>query len=118
MSSVEPARDHAKLLRFTVFNNAFGPREGEEDKKVIFYHSEAGDGEDDAHEKNRHVGLAAACTTFAQIFFGKDGADCKIMQTQKVAGMPPCSFQPSVVHYPSVCFRPRRPSFSQKRTSG
>ena len=43
-------RDVIRLVRFFIFNSSFGPREGEEAKRIIFYHS---DNEDEEKEEQR-----------------------------------------------------------------
>ena len=33
-------RDVIRIVRLFIFNSSFGPREGEEAKRIIFYHSD------------------------------------------------------------------------------
>jgi hypothetical protein len=44
------SRECVKLVRFFIFNSDFGPREGEEEKRIIFYLSE-----NESEEKTKHV---------------------------------------------------------------
>ena len=39
-SASKRPRDVIRLVRFFIFNSSFGPREGEEAKRIIFYHSD------------------------------------------------------------------------------
>jgi First Longin domain of INTU, CCZ1 and HPS4 len=42
------------LVRFFIFNSSFGPREGEEAKRIIFYHSDSGE-EEEEEQKVKQV---------------------------------------------------------------
>ena len=48
----------AKLQRFFVFNSSWGPKEGEEDKKIVYFFPE------DEEQKSKHVGLVEALIRF------------------------------------------------------
>jgi hypothetical protein len=52
LASKQPSgpRDVIRLVRFFIFNSSFGPREGDEVKRIIFYHS---DNEEEEKEKQR-----------------------------------------------------------------
>ncbi|XP_029432713.1 vacuolar fusion protein CCZ1 homolog isoform X1 [Rhinatrema bivittatum] len=52
------------LLRFFIYNPKFGPREGEEEKKILFYHPN----EVEKNEKIRNVGLCEAIVQFTRTF--------------------------------------------------
>ena len=43
-------RDVIRLVRFFIFNSSFGPKEGEEAKRIIFYHT---DNEDEEKEEQK-----------------------------------------------------------------
>ena len=51
-----------------IFNSSFGPREGEEAKRIVFYHP-ATDSDD---LKCKSVGFAEASVRFADAFFADD----------------------------------------------
>lgn len=93
------ASSGTRLARFFVYNSSFGPREGEEHKKVIFFHSEdvvrrnderdddqadGGDGSpvEDVEDRVKHVGFAEACANFTKVFFGPN-EPVKAVQTQR-----------------------------------
>ncbi len=97
-SSSSSSHGGARLLRFLVFNSTFGPREGEEEKKIVFYHP----AEDAASKRAQNVGFAEACVNFCRVFAGPgtrrgDGDDvedeeeeeeeeegrCRVVRTQK-----------------------------------
>ena len=52
----------AKLQRFCVFNSSWGPREGEEDKKIVYFYPE------DEEHKSKHVGLIEGLVQFMSVF--------------------------------------------------
>merc|ERR1712141_394863 len=52
----------AKLQRFYVFNSSWGPREGEEDKKIVYFYPE------DEEHKSKHVGLIEGLVKFMSVF--------------------------------------------------
>ncbi len=66
-----PSRGGARLARFIVFNSSLGPKEGEDEKRIVFYHPK----DDDVKTKCTSLGFAEACTSFAGIFF--PGEDCR-----------------------------------------
>ncbi|KAJ8006368.1 hypothetical protein DPEC_G00134500 [Dallia pectoralis] len=49
---------HPITTQFFIYNPSFGPREGEEEKKILFYHPS----EVEKNEKIRNVGLCSHCT--------------------------------------------------------
>lgn len=55
---------HPRLLRFMLYNSSFGPREGEEHKKIVFYHP----AEHSEQEQATNVGFAEACHNFCSVF--------------------------------------------------
>uniref|UniRef100_A0A8C5FSC0 CCZ1 homolog, vacuolar protein trafficking and biogenesis associated n=1 Tax=Gadus morhua TaxID=8049 RepID=A0A8C5FSC0_GADMO len=65
------------LLSFFVYNPSFGPREGEEEKKILFYHPS----EVEKNEKIRNVGLCEAIVQFTRTFCPTKPA--KSLHTQK-----------------------------------
>lgn len=59
----EVLEDHqAKLQRFFIFNSSWGPNEGEEEEKIVFYHPK------EDTEKTKHVGLIEALVRFMSVF--------------------------------------------------
>uniref|UniRef100_A0A8C1Z191 CCZ1 homolog, vacuolar protein trafficking and biogenesis associated n=3 Tax=Cyprinus carpio TaxID=7962 RepID=A0A8C1Z191_CYPCA len=65
------------LLSFFIYNPKFGPREGEEEKKILFYHPI----EIEKNEKIRNVGLCEAIVQFTRTFSPTNPA--KSLHTQK-----------------------------------
>ncbi|XP_051789628.1 LOW QUALITY PROTEIN: vacuolar fusion protein CCZ1 homolog [Erpetoichthys calabaricus] len=65
------------LLNFFIYNPKFGPREGEEEKKILFYHPS----ELEKNEKIRNVGLCEAIVQFTRTFCPTKPA--KSLHTQK-----------------------------------
>uniref|UniRef100_A0A4W4F9S2 CCZ1/INTU/HSP4 first Longin domain-containing protein n=1 Tax=Electrophorus electricus TaxID=8005 RepID=A0A4W4F9S2_ELEEL len=65
------------LLSFFIYNPKFGPREGEEEKKILFYHPS----EVEKNEKIRNVGLCEAIVQFTRTFCPRKPA--KSLHTQK-----------------------------------
>uniref|UniRef100_A0A8C5G5Q6 Vacuolar fusion protein CCZ1 homolog n=1 Tax=Gouania willdenowi TaxID=441366 RepID=A0A8C5G5Q6_GOUWI len=65
------------LLSFFIYNPTFGPREGEEEKKILFYHP----CEVEKNEKIRNVGLCEAIVQFTRTFCPTKPA--KSLHTQK-----------------------------------
>ncbi|RXN04556.1 disks large-associated 5-like isoform X3 [Labeo rohita] len=65
------------LLSFFIYNPKFGPREGEEEKKILFYHPI----EIEKNEKIRNVGLCEAIVQFTRTFCPTKPA--KSLHTQK-----------------------------------
>uniref|UniRef100_A0A8K9UY46 CCZ1 homolog, vacuolar protein trafficking and biogenesis associated n=1 Tax=Oncorhynchus mykiss TaxID=8022 RepID=A0A8K9UY46_ONCMY len=65
------------LLSFFVYNPSFGSREGEEEKKILFYHPS----EVEKNEKIRNVGLCEAIVQFTRTFCPTKPA--KSLHTQK-----------------------------------
>lgn len=65
------------LRSFYIFNSSFGQKEGEEHKKVLFYHPR----DIELNTKIKDVGLSEAIITFTGTFTNED--DCKALHTQK-----------------------------------
>ncbi|XP_557365.3 vacuolar fusion protein CCZ1 homolog [Anopheles gambiae] len=65
------------LKSFYIFNSAFGPKEGEEEKKVLFYHPQ----DTDIDTKIKDVGLSEAIIKFSNTFTKDDSV--QTMHTQK-----------------------------------
>ncbi|XP_017718546.1 PREDICTED: vacuolar fusion protein CCZ1 homolog B-like [Rhinopithecus bieti] len=65
------------LLSFFIYNPRFGPREGEEENKILFYHPN----EVEKNEKIRNVGLCEAIVQFTRTFSPSKPA--KSLRTQK-----------------------------------
>ncbi|XP_010787430.1 vacuolar fusion protein CCZ1 homolog [Notothenia coriiceps] len=61
-SGMQEKQFTASLLNFFVYNPTFGPREGEEEKKILFYHPS----EVEKNEKIRNVGLCEAIVQFTR----------------------------------------------------
>lgn len=64
------------LLNFFVFNATYGPREGEEEKKIMFYHPKS----NDIDTQIKQVGLCEAVVKFTETFSDKP---CNSIHTQK-----------------------------------
>lgn len=64
------------LLNFFVFNPEFGPREGEEEKKILFYHPQ----DEDIDRKIKNIGLCEAIIKFSETF---TDTPCNTVHTQK-----------------------------------
>ncbi|KAK2152106.1 hypothetical protein LSH36_339g00079 [Paralvinella palmiformis] len=65
------------LVNFFVFNPEFGPKEGEEHKKILFFHPPA----TDIDTKIKNVGLCEAITKFTGTFTDRP---CQSLHTQKL----------------------------------
>lgn len=78
-----PSRGSAKLLRFLIYNSDWGPREGQELEKIVFYHP----AEDGDRARRQNVGFAEGCSNFAAVFTGPRGGgapgQCRFVNTQK-----------------------------------
>uniref|UniRef100_A0A3B3RH32 CCZ1/INTU/HSP4 first Longin domain-containing protein n=1 Tax=Paramormyrops kingsleyae TaxID=1676925 RepID=A0A3B3RH32_9TELE len=61
------------LLSFFIYNPKFGPREGEEEKKILFYHPS----EVEKNEKIRNVGLCEAIVQFTRYGWRTVGILCQ-----------------------------------------
>ncbi|XP_059170068.1 vacuolar fusion protein CCZ1 homolog isoform X2 [Physella acuta] len=68
--------DSIALLNFFVFNPEYGTREGEEEKKILFYHPP----EVDIDTKIKRVGLSEAIVKFSETFSDRP---CQSLHTQK-----------------------------------
>ncbi len=69
----------AKLVRFIVLKPALGPKEGEEEKRIVFYHPV----DDDVRTKCKHAGFAEAAQTFAGVFFDSASKPLRCVQTRQ-----------------------------------
>ncbi|EDS41173.1 conserved hypothetical protein [Culex quinquefasciatus] len=65
------------LRSFYIFNSSFGPKEGEEEKKILFYHPQ----ETDIDSKIKDVGLSEAIVKFSNTFTNDESVQA--MHTQK-----------------------------------
>ncbi|XP_016983178.1 vacuolar fusion protein CCZ1 homolog [Drosophila rhopaloa] len=65
------------LRSFYIFNSSFGEQEGEEHKKVLFYHPN----DIELNTKIKDVGLSEAIIRFTGTFTSED--DCQALHTQK-----------------------------------
>lgn len=70
------SRGSASLLNFFIFNSTYGTREGEEEKKVMFYFPD----DADIDTKVKNIGLAEAIVQFASTF---SDLPCQSVHTQK-----------------------------------
>lgn len=78
MAYAAQEKQHApSLLNFFIYNPKFGPREGEEEKKILFYHPN----EAEKNDKIRNVGLCEAIVQFTRTFNPTKPA--KSLHTQK-----------------------------------
>ncbi|XP_038675503.1 vacuolar fusion protein CCZ1 homolog isoform X3 [Scyliorhinus canicula] len=77
MTAANEKQSPPSLLSFFIYNPKFGPREGEEEKKILFYHPS----EVDKNEKIRNVGLCEAIVQFTRTFCPTKPA--KSLHTQK-----------------------------------
>ncbi|XP_061196232.1 vacuolar fusion protein CCZ1 homolog isoform X2 [Saccostrea echinata] len=64
------------LVNFCVFNPTYGPREGEEHKKIVFFHPK----DTDIDSQIKHIGLCEAIVRFAETFSDKP---CQSLHTTK-----------------------------------
>nr|XP_022313325.1 vacuolar fusion protein CCZ1 homolog isoform X2 [Crassostrea virginica] len=64
------------LVSFCVFNPTYGPREGEEHKKIVFFHPK----ETDIDNQIKHIGLCEAIVRFTETFSDKP---CQSLHTTK-----------------------------------
>ncbi|XP_058833549.1 vacuolar fusion protein CCZ1 homolog [Topomyia yanbarensis] len=65
------------LRSFFIFNSSFGPKEGEEEKKILFYHPQ----ETDIDSKVKDVGLCEAIIKFSSTFTTDESVQA--LHTQK-----------------------------------
>ncbi|XP_062544207.1 vacuolar fusion protein CCZ1 homolog [Armigeres subalbatus] len=75
--SVPVLKAGISLRSFFIFNSSFGPKEGEEEKKILFYHPQ----ETDIDSKVKDVGLCEAIIQFSNTFTNDDSVHA--MHTQK-----------------------------------
>ncbi|XP_062573305.1 vacuolar fusion protein CCZ1 homolog [Saccostrea cucullata] len=64
------------LVNFCVFNPTYGPREGEEHKKIVFFHPK----DTDIDSQIKHIGLCEAIVRFNRTFSDKP---CQSLHTTK-----------------------------------
>ncbi|MCI4384194.1 hypothetical protein PGIGA_G00036020 [Pangasianodon gigas] len=76
-SGMQEKQYSPSLLSFFIYNPKFGPREGEEEKKILFYHP----CDVEKNEKIRNVGLCEAIVQFTRTFCPTKPA--KSLHTQK-----------------------------------
>jgi len=69
-----------KLTKFFLFNTTWGPREGEEDKKIVFFWPP----ETEINEQVRTVGLIEAVVRFGQTFSGRPSESLHTQRTRSV----------------------------------
>jgi len=69
-------RNTISLINFFVFNSTYGPSEGEEHKKILYFYPT----DEDLDNKIRSVGLCEAVVTFTTTFTEKQ---CQSIHTQK-----------------------------------
>lgn len=67
----------AKLSSFLIYNPTYGPKEGQEHKKVLFYHPES----ENPDIKVNNVGLCEALVQFAKTY--SPNKPCESLHTQK-----------------------------------
>ncbi|XP_071964708.1 vacuolar fusion protein CCZ1 homolog isoform X2 [Antedon mediterranea] len=65
------------LLNFFIYNPEYGPREGEEHKKIMFYHPD----KEQLDVKIKNIGLSEAVVKFTQTFL--PNKPCEAIHTQK-----------------------------------
>ena len=63
-----PDRGAQDMIRFQIFNSTFGPNEGEEAERIVFYHPNT----DSEELKCKSVGFAEASINFARAFFPEE----------------------------------------------
>lgn len=73
-------RTKISLKNFFIFNTSYGPREGEEEKKILFYYPEI-----DKNEKLKEIGFIEALIKFTGTFSleSTSAKDVLIMKTEK-----------------------------------
>ncbi|XP_072916267.1 vacuolar fusion protein CCZ1 homolog isoform X1 [Hemitrygon akajei] len=77
MTTAQEKQIPPSLLSFFIYNPKLGPKEGEEEKKILFYHPN----DVDKNEKIRNVGLCEAIVQFTRTFCPNKPA--KSLHTQK-----------------------------------
>ncbi|XP_005097300.1 vacuolar fusion protein CCZ1 homolog [Aplysia californica] len=87
----------ASLLHFYVFNTEYGPKEGEEHKKILFFHPP----DVDIDTQVKRIGLSEAVTRFAATFSDKPCQSMHTQQTRQVFFEPePCFWMVMSVSIP------------------
>ncbi|CAK8696802.1 unnamed protein product [Clavelina lepadiformis] len=66
-----------KLSSMVVYNSTFGPKEGEEEKKILYYYPE----NESLYKKINNIGLCEALVQFTMTL--SPGVPCEYMHTQK-----------------------------------
>ena len=79
-----------KLIRFFIYNPSFGPKEGQEAKKILFFYDadvrdtvNAAENNEKLEQQIKHVGLTEAAIRFASVFSQNSGSCALGMHTQK-----------------------------------
>ncbi|XP_053684156.1 vacuolar fusion protein CCZ1 homolog [Sabethes cyaneus] len=75
--SIPVMKASLSLRSFFIFNSQFGPKEGEEEKKILFYHPQ----ETDIDSKVKDVGLCEAIIKFSSTFTNDESVHA--LHTQK-----------------------------------
>ena len=70
------SKSSISLSNFFIFNSTYGPREGQENQKILFYHPP----DVDIDTKIKNVGLCEAICKFTGTFSDKP---CQALHTQK-----------------------------------
>lgn len=85
------------LLHFYIFNTEYGPKEGEEYKKILFYHPS----DLDLDTQVKRIGLSEAVTRFTATFSDQPCQSMHTQQTRQVFFEPePCFWMVMVVSIP------------------
>ena len=69
-----------KLLKLFLFNSTWGPKEGEEDKKIVFFYPP----ETEENDQVKTVGLIEAVVRFGQTFSNKPAQSLHTQKTRNV----------------------------------
>ena len=79
-----------RLLRFFIYNPSFGPKEGQEAQKILFFYDpddkdsvNRAENHDRLEQQIKHVGLTEAAIRFASVFSQQKGSCALGMHTQK-----------------------------------
>ncbi|XP_046370029.2 vacuolar fusion protein CCZ1 homolog [Haliotis rufescens] len=74
------SRGSTTLLNFFIFNSEYGPREGEEEKKIMFYHPSTSD----IDTKIKNIGLSEAIVKFTETFSDKPCESVHTLKTRQL----------------------------------
>ncbi|XP_037928337.1 vacuolar fusion protein CCZ1 homolog [Teleopsis dalmanni] len=83
-------RVEVTLRSFYIFNSSFGKKEGEEHKKILYYHPNG----IEENTKIKDVGLSEAIIAFTETFTSDN--DCKALHTQKTTQL---FYQPEIDYW-------------------